>query len=196
MVAYFLGALILNQGLNRTSLLTEQILTECDLLETPYGDHHERLLSHIIDDLEFLEIPRWAEAEAHGMLALHCHDNALDCEMTDPHGVTKAVHGWWRNGHGFVFHSVVAHHGQLTCVTPVIASPWDDTSSLLFAPDPWVRRGSLDGFPALLIDGKDVPQRLSLNPSYDLKLAAEMRWRLANGFDADSVAKDPILINV
>jgi hypothetical protein len=78
----------------------------------------------------------------------------------------------------------------------VIASPWDDTSSLLFAPDPWVRRGSLDGFPALLIDGKDVPQRLSLNPSYDLKLAAEMRWRLANGFDADSVAKDPILINV
>lgn len=191
-----LGVSILQQGLHRTSALAEQILTECDLLETPYGARHERILSHILEDLEFQRIPRWMQAEAHGMLPLHCHDNAISSEVSDPHGLTKAIHGWWRNGHGFVFHSVISHHGQLTCITPVIANPWEDTSTLLFAEDPWVSRGIVDGHDALLIMGAEVPQRLSLNPSYDRKLAAEMRYRLAVGMDPEVVARDPILINV
>ncbi|MEY8802068.1 hypothetical protein AB9K35_17465 [Leisingera sp. XS_AS12] len=189
------GVLRLDQGIKGVSTLASELLAECDLLEIHYTEHDERVLSHILE-LDFQPIPRWELAEQNGMLHLCCHDNAVLMERNDWNGSRKAIHGWWQNGHGFVFHSVIEENGRLICVTPVYASPGEDTSYLYFAEDPMIERVSADGTLALHIFGQDVPRRLSLDPAYDRRLAAEMRARLAAGYDPEQVATEPILINV
>lgn len=168
-----------------------RIIDECKVLEATLTPHAQMVLSHV-RGLEFGIIPHWQEAEAAGMVPLDCHRNAIMMERSEPGNQVQAIHGWWKRGDAFIFHSVAMINGNLLCVTPMIANPGESPSCLEFAIDPWVERVVIGGKLRLRLFGKEVPRRVSNDPDRDCQLAAAMRSRLAEGADPESVARDPI----
>lgn len=177
----------LGQAKQRKRLLIEKILAECELLETPATLDREKLLADVLR-LRFQKIPRYDKAALHGFAPLQCHDNAIGLQKGQPVRA-KAIHGWWRDGHGFVFHSVVKWDDQIMCITPVYAPDGVDPHSLIFAEDPRIKCIDVDGQLVMLRDGKPVPRRLTLDPEFDRVMASRMRQMLQSGADPDRVLR-------
>lgn len=112
------------------------------------------------------------------MKAQKCHANARFMEVSDPHGKTRQILGWWFQQGQYVLHSIIQQGDTMICVTP---SPFNTENPFPFIPDDKIEVREEEDHYVCYRNGQLIGPGVRSDPEGALREGEALRRRLESG---------------